>query len=498
MKKYAWVLAGAAVLLAMWVFIPNMPGGRKTSDGKELSMRYCSSCHLYPEPGLLARDIWVNGVLPEMGLRLGIGDKNVLLNRMPLKQYDHLIKLGIYPDKPLIPIKDWLKIVSYYRDHAPASPTPQAAKDPVHHGLERFTLLPILADSPHAGVTTMARFMPGLKQVWLGSRRNDLGTYDLRSLRQIDSIRMPSPIVDAIPGKESLYLGIGNMLPNEDRNGRLFSMDARGDHAKLILDSLHRPVQMLRADLDKDGTEDLLVLEFGFETGQVKWRNGRTGIIDTLTTQPGARNVILRDVNQDGLPDLYILFAQAREQVSLFVNQGSGHFKSTTLLQFPPVHGSSYMEIADMNGDGREDLVLTNGDNADYSLSQKYFHGVRIYLNDGKGGYAEKWFYPVHGATKTIVKDFDNDGDPDMAMIAFFSDRGGGESFLYFENTGNMKFQVKDQGVPEGLWLVMEADDMEGDGDMDIILGNFQFGPEKDALPTRRIKALVLRNETRH
>jgi len=496
MKKYAWVLAGAAVLLVMWVFIPNMPGGRKMADGKALSMRYCGSCHEYPDPALLPRDIWVNGILPEMGLRLGIGDRNVLLNRMTFKQFDKLVRLGIYPDTPRIPIKDWLKIVAYYREHAPDSPLTEMKKDPVHHEGGRFSSLQIPFDAGQIGQTTLARFVPASKQIWLGSKMNELSIYDL-GLRQTSIMRTPSPIVDAIRSKETLLLGIGNMLQTESKAGKLFAIDEKGNTTKTFLDTLHRPVQMVRIDLDKDGKEDLLVMEFGFETGQVKWLNGRTGAVDTLTTQPGARNVIIRDVNKDGLPDLYILFAQAREQVSLFINQGAGKFKSTTLLRFPPVYGSSYMDLSDMNGDGKEDLVITNGDNADYSITPKPYHGVRIYLNDGQGGFQEKWFYPVHGATKTIVRDFDLDGDPDMAMIAYFSGKTEGESFLYFENTGNMRFRVSDQLVPEGYWFVMESDDMDLDGDMDIILGNFQFGPEMTPLSTSTLRALVLRNETR-
>jgi hypothetical protein len=496
MKPYAWVLAGAALLMMMWLFIPNMPGGKKQTDAKELSMRYCSSCHLYPEPGLLGKDIWVKDVLPEMGLRLGIGDKNVLLNRMSYKQYNNLIKLGLYPDTPRIPIKDWLKIVAYYREHAPAEPTQQQKKDPVQHGGQLFTQLTIPCDSGQVGMTTMSHFIPHRKEVWLGVKNNEIQVYGL-DLKKKRSFRTPSPIVDMMEQEKLLFLGIGNMLPNEDRNGRLFSMDEKGDHAKLILDSLHRPVQFIKTDLNNDHVDDVLIAEYGFETGQVKWVNGRTGITDTLTTQAGARNIILRDVNKDGLPDLYILFAQAREQVSLFMNKGAGKFKEEVLLRFPPVFGSSYMELSDMNGDGLEDLVITNGDNADYSLSPKYFHGIRIYLNDGKGGFTEKWFYPVHGATKTIVRDFDQDGDPDMAMIAFFSDKGNGESFLYFENTGKMGFQISDMGVPEGLWMVMEADDMDGDGDTDIILGNFQFGAEQEARQSKDLRALILKNTTK-
>lgn len=496
MKRNPWLLILAAVAVAMWILIPNLPGSGKKPDGAALSHKYCTSCHEYPDPSLLQRDIWVNGVLPEMGLRLGIGDKNNLLNRLPLKQFEHLLRLGIYPDTPLIPINDWHAIFAYYRDHSPVDRVPQAAHEPVNHGGGLFMPTTILSDSGRPGISTLARFVPERQEIWISRQSKDLQTFSLDGQRKLD-IRMPSPIVDAIPRKETIFLGIGNMLPNEDRNGRLFTMDAQGGHPKLLIDSLHRPVQVISTDLDKDGKEDLVVAEFGFVTGQIRILNGRTDSTTVLTMQPGARNIHLRDVDKDGLPDLFVLFAQAKEQVSLFHNLGHGRFEEKVLLRFPPVYGSSYLDMADMNDDGLEDLILSNGDNADYSLSFKPFHGVRIFLNDGKGGFAEKWFYPAYGATKAIAADFDGDGDKDIAMIAFFSEPGKNGSFFYFENQGGMRFKPWDMNVPEANWLVMEADDMDRDGDIDLILGNFQFGPENEARPTRNIQALVLRNQTK-
>ena len=47
-------------------------------EGRKLAAKYCASCHLLPDPSLLDSKSWENGVLPQMGPRLGIfyyGDK---------------------------------------------------------------------------------------------------------------------------------------------------------------------------------------------------------------------------------------------------------------------------------------------------------------------------------------------------------------------------------------------------------------------------------------
>src|SRR5690348_15705335 len=40
--------------------------------GKKLATTYCVSCHQLPDPALLNSKSWEDGVLPEMGPRLGI------------------------------------------------------------------------------------------------------------------------------------------------------------------------------------------------------------------------------------------------------------------------------------------------------------------------------------------------------------------------------------------------------------------------------------------
>ena len=75
-----------------------------------------------------------------------------------------------------------------------------------------------------------------------------------------------------------------------------------------------------------------------------------------------------------------------------------------------------------------------------------------------------------------MARDYDMDGDLDIAAISFFPDylRYPEESFVYLENIGDN--QYKDFSFKEstsGRWIVMDAADMDGDGDIDIALGSF-------------------------
>jgi len=220
--------------------------------------------------------------------------------------------------------------------------------------------------------------------------------------------------------------------------------------------------------------------------------------------RPGSLVSRVIDYNHDGKPDIVLLAAQAREGVFLYVNKGHGQFEEKPLIQQPPVWGYVYFELADFNGDGFPDILTANGDLGDFVCPPKKYHGVRIYLNDGNWNFKEAWFYPINGAFKCIAADFDGDGDLDIAVISFFPDydKSPEESFVFLENQGGLKF--KPHTFPDsfrGRWLVMDAGDLDGDGDLDIVLGGAYKVPFKtpqtflDRWQKDAPSVLILRNQ---
>ncbi len=455
---------------------------QQTQEEKEeaIAKKTCASCHKFPDPSLLDKKTWETGVLPEMSYRLGLGNRFELMTRISDEQFQSAMQLNVYPESPTISQEEWQAIVNYYTRNAPEKPNPQKQKEPITLDPMNFQIAEYVTPNDLIAGVTSIKIHPTKPEVWVGMRTHQTIILDknLKAGKQIPT--RSANVSTQFVGTRTFLTGIGKMYPNDQKLGTMYELV--GNKPSIILDSLKRPVDLQVADLNEDGVADYVICEYGFEQGQLIWVDGKTREKHPLKMQAGARNVVIRDFTGEGKPDLMVLTAQSREGVSLFINKGKGAFIEKPLLQFDAVFGSSYMDIADMNKDGHADIIVSNGDNADYSFSKKAFHGVHIYLNDGRNNFKESYFFPAYGASKTVARDFDQDGDMDMAMIAFFAenDKGKNEGFLYFQNKGNMTFNVSNLGVPEGPhYIVMDAGDVDKDGDIDILLGNYQFGKRK-------------------
>lgn len=343
-------------------------------------------------------------------------------------------------------------------------------------------------------------------RIFVGGRDNSLLVLDDHFAIN-EKYSLDSPPSQVYSQRQNLLcLEMGIMDPNDKSAGKLveLSMDTR--NSTTIIDSLMRPVYFEKVDLNGDRLDDYVICEFGNYTGKVEaFENLGDGRYKRYVIEPtpGARKIILQDFNGDGKKDIIVLMTQADERIVLYTNRGNFNFVSTTLLRFPAVYGSSYFEINDFNKDGFFDILYTNGDNSDYSMILKPYHGVRTFLNDGHQQFKQSWFYPMYGASWAMARDFDQDGDLDIAAISFFPDfvKSPEQGFIYFENRKGVFFPFVTAESTCGRWLVMDVADVDNDNDLDILLGALDFKPSKGGNISQWKKnptsLLVLKNKLR-
>jgi hypothetical protein len=479
------------------------------ADGETLARRYCASCHAYTPPAALTKDGWRPGLL-HMAARLGLAED--LLRQPPAgftaadeeRVRYHLGKLReldppLLPSGPLVPREDFLAIWRYLVDHAPEQPLPQPAKIPVAFGPTPFVLGPHVPFHPRVHVAvSLVRIDAARRWLFFGGvkdwdPRTETNPAYLALLdahgRLLQEIGLASaPVSLERTGDGYLLTLIGSLATVQSSEARLLRLSAGADglRTSAIADGLVRAAGSAVHERE-DGSRLIAVNGFGYYEGELSLlveREGRLLSRRTLLDEPGAMLSRFGDFTRDGRLDLLCLFSQHRESLVLFADDGLGGYEPVELMRHHPAWGLSSFDLADMDGDGRDDLVVSNGDNGDYpGAPLKGYHGVRVYLDVGSAPgtprYEERFFQPIHGAYKVLARDFDLDGDTDLAVIARYVDASAAplENFVFLENRTartdrRLRFRAATLAELESsAFLTMDAGDLDGDGDADLALG---------------------------
>jgi len=456
---------------------PNSVHGQTNVIGRIAAQSYCQNCHLLPEPEMLDKKTWREELLPKMKYFTGLAPPTT----NSFKDLDILLKADVFPKSPVMPEKAWDAIVDYYVSAAPDKLVSPQDQSKIAVGLKQFTVVPakFRRAPPH---TTMVRIDPVRHMVVMGDAQ----------LQGVDFLDETGALVSTVPlgnipvgmaerDRAIYFAAIGHFFPREEPRGQVLRLvkTTEGSRREEILSNLPRTTHIQFGDFNQDGREDFALCVYGNFIGRFSWFENKGADRyeeHVLLDKPGALNCAVCDLDNDGHLDLAVLVAQALESMFIFTGDGKGHFTKHLIFQKQPSWGHSGFELADFNKDGLMDLLVTNGDNADFNTSPtKPYHGIRIYLNRGNLRFEEAWFFHLNGAYKAIARDFDQDGDLDIAAISFFPDydHSPRESFVYLENQGGLRFSASTfRECISGRWLTMDAGDLDGDGDDDLALGS--------------------------
>ena len=382
---------------------------------------------------------------------------------------------------------DWQKIVAYYRDSAPDRLPEQSLPAQPELDPAIFATGPFIPNMKSSGIITLLKTDTVGQRIFVGEAgSNALRVFDYKR-HLLSSVTLGSPPTDVIIERQRvLVLESGILDPNDEPRGSLVQYSVTGDSLrfdKVLIDSLLRPVFVQGHDFANDGSTQFVICEFGNNRGRLALYRPRGSGYErqVLDATPGAIRFEIRDLTGDGAPDIVALFAQADERIVLFENDGKGNFtgRQKILARFPPVYGSMYFAMRDFNGDGFPDIVYVNGDNFDYSRVLKPYHGVRILENDGKNNFHQRYFFPVYGAARAEIADFDGDGDLDILITSNFADFANHpeRGIIYLENLGGYRFRPYAFSIASNnQWNLTATADLNHDGRPDVIIGAMNLG----------------------
>ena len=292
------------------------------------------------------------------------------------------------------------------------------------------------------------------------------------------------------------------VFPNNDKIGALIALVNDGNEnftKKNLLKDVERVTDARARDMDGDGDLDLVVGQFGYDQGEVRWMK-KVGPWEyesqTLLHLSGLINVCVEDFNGDGHPDIAAQFSQQWEEIHLFENDGEGNFTDKTIWgSTNHDFASSGMTAADLNQDGLPDLVFTNGDGFGPTLKPgpRHWHGVQWLENTGEGDFRYSRIGDLAGAYSPVVSDIDQDGDRDVLSVSGFNDweNPTADSLVWFRNDGNREFTKVTLAHEPIQLLTIDYADFDGDGIGEIISGCFPSYP-----PFERINRFAIWKES--
>ncbi len=237
-------------------------------------------------------------------------------------------------------------------------------------------------------------------------------------------------------------------------------------------------------DLEGDGDNDIIVSTVK-DNNVTMYINDGNGILtqgSKLLTEGNPTRLGISDMDGDGLSDIVVsnrrdldenLTPRDKEKkpvnwfnsISVFKNMGDLTF--TKLVDdIRSEKGVSSIALGDLNGDGSDDIAMSN----------LGYHNISYVLSDGKGDFirGDPWELDVvelrsMDPIEMKLEDLDSDGDLDLWALTKSAD-----SVLFYCNIGNGEFLPYSQIFVGVNPTSFEMIDMDADGDKDIMTSDWR------------------------
>jgi hypothetical protein len=282
-----------------------------------------------------------------------------------------------------------------------------------------------------------------------------------------------------------LVASMGQITPSNLKTGAVVVLVNEGGGRftrRVLLENVARVTWVGAADLNGDGRLDLVVGQFGYLQGEVRWLENRGDWrfeSHALLDLPGTVHAPVADFTGDGQPDVAALVTQDTEEVHLFTGDGRGAFRDRVVWgSTNKDYGGSGLSVADVNADGRPDLLVTNGDGFDYATpGSRPWHGVQWLENQGGGRFAFHRVADFPGCYSPVFADLDGDGDGDIVATSGFNDwsNRSAVALMAFENQGGGAFVPRPLAHAPTHLIVVKAADLFNDGRIQLVTGAFVF-----------------------
>ncbi len=234
-----------------------------------------------------------------------------------------------------------------------------------------------------------------------------------------------------------------------------------GEPVQIPLGVYNYPKSLRIVDVNSDGKPDLIATEDFSNRVTILLGNGAGAFSVRASYSTGNFPIAsaAADFDRDGKIDLAVI---SNPTLSVLTGVGNGEFlaprgfdQADKLLRATA--------LADINGDGRLDAVVAEGNQG----------GVLIAYGDGMGGFGSPKTYPTDRDNSDItVADFNKDGRPDIVVAGGSLQSPGHVTLLLANATGDFITSPRNLSAGQTPSTVINAD-FNRDGNQDLAIGNF-------------------------
>jgi hypothetical protein len=471
----AWYRHAPAPAAVPEVSLP--PAGTEATSAQVNA--FCGACHAYPPPSSFPREAWRREVkqgfefFRASGLRLSVPSLEGVALYYERRAPERLPRLQ-HPAPPAA-----APLAFACRGYRPPGAGPPAVSNVHLARLLDRTRLDVLVSDLRAG------------RVW--ALRPYTAPPEWRALGRVTApCRTCVVDLDGDGILDVLVADLGEFLPTNEKVGRVVWLRGRPDGTftpVTLLENVGRVADVQAADFRGVGKKDLVVAVFGWRTtGEILYLENRTTdwgkpkfVPRVLDERHGAIHVPVADLNGDGKPDFVALISQEHETVVAFLNRGGGKFSRKTLYTAPhPAWGSSGIQLVDLDGDGKIDVLYTNGDVMDRPFLLKPYHGVQWLRNEGRFPFTRRALLPMYGVMRAVAADFRGVGRKDVVAVSYLpAERFPRRGELKLDAVVLLEQQAPGKFVRHPLqagtcdYLSCAVGELDGDGVTHLVTGRF-------------------------